>query len=150
MDYITKIDYCADDKPSSIIKRKLSEASGVASCPMLKGNPLTIWLENDGVIASGFPALVCEWHIFDAIVEKAKELGGKMYRGDGASQNGAKLGSDELPLDSIDGFISVNFYGGRVGHSTTRRSTYYVAVLAWAGICTNHRSDGFGGYITLR
>ena len=96
---------------------------------MLKGAPLDIWVSSsgEGIENSGFTSLVCEWHILEAIVNKANELGGVMYRGDVASQSGAKIGSEELPLDTIDAFISVNFYGGSVGSSTLRRSTYYAA-----------------------
>ena len=127
----------------------LSKLGGSAACSMLRGNPMKIWLTDDGVANSGYPGLICEWAVFDAIVEKAKELGGKMYRGDSAAQNGAKIGSPELPLDTIDSFISIEFYGNQIGKTTLRRSTYYSAILAWAGICTNNRSDGIGGYIRL-
>ena len=139
-----------DKGPASkkIIER-LSRNGGIAECRMLRGEPLKIWLTKEGVRNSGFPDLVCEWRILDAIVEKARALGGKMYRGDGASQNGAKIGSKELPLDTIDAFISVEFYGNQVGRSTLRRSTYFAAILAWAEICKNMRSDGKGGYIIL-
>ena len=116
---------------------------------MLRGKPLKIWLTREGVKNSGFPDLICEWKVFDAIIEKAKELGGKMYRGDSAAQNGEKVGSEKLPLDTIDSFISIRFYDNCIGKATTRRSTYYAAILAWAGICENKRSDGSGGYIVL-
>ena len=134
---------------SKIIAKKLEECGGSADCPMLRGEPLKIWLTTEGVRNSGFPNLICEWKIFDAIVNKARELGGKMYRGDGAAQSGAKIGSKELPLDTIDSFISLKFYGRNIGDSTLRRSTYYCAILAWAEICENKRSDGIGGYIEL-
>nr|MCR4661188.1 hypothetical protein [Clostridia bacterium] len=127
----------------------LNARGGKAECPMLKGEPITIWLSDDGVKNSGFANLICEWHIFDAIVDKACELGGKMYRGDSAAQNGKKIGSKELPLDTIDSFISIEFYGNNIGNTTTRRSTYYAAILAWAGVCQNYRSEGQGGYIVL-
>ena len=128
----------------------LKQSGGKAECPMLKGDPLTIWLTNEGVKNSGFANFVCEWNIFDAIVEKTRELGGKMYRGDSAAQNGAKIGSPELPLDSIDAYISIEFYGNQEGKSTLRRSTYYAAILAWAGICKNKRAGhGEPGHIEL-
>lgn len=138
-----------NELPSEKIIRLLNENGGSAECPMLRGKPLKIWLTREGVKNAGFPDLICEWKIFDAIVEKAKELGGKMYRGDSAAQNGEKIGSEKLPLDTIDAFISVNFYDNQIGKATTRRSTYYAAILAWAGICENKRSDGNGGYIQL-
>lgn len=128
----------------------LNANGGSASCPMLRGEPLKIWLTEDGVCNSGYPDLVCEWEVLDAIVSKAKELGGKMYRGDSGAQSGAKIGSKALPIDSIDAFVALNYFGGEVGKSTTRRSTYYAAILAWAAICDNRRSaNGEGGYIEL-
>ncbi len=150
MDCIKNIETNNSNLPSEIIKRKLSAEHGEASCPMLKNGSQKIWLTKDGVVMSGFSNLVCEWRIFDAIVEKAKELGGKMYRGDGAAQSGKKIGSDDFPIDTIDAFIGLNFYGAEVGGTTTRRSTYYAAILAWAGICFNYRSDGIGGYIVIK
>lgn len=119
--------------------------------PVLRGNPVPFWISpaNDGFISEGLRGVVLEWRIFDAIVKKAIALGGKMYRGDSAAHNGAKIGSDELPLDTIDGFISTEFYGSQIGSSTMRRSTYYSGILDWAGIAVNHRSNGHGGYITI-
>ena len=119
--------------------------------PMLKGEPLDIWVlsSGEGVANSGFSSLVCEWSIFDAIIKKANELGGKMYRGDGAAQKGEKIGTTEFPVDTMDAFLALEFYNGAIGETTTRRSTYYAGILAWAGIVENHRSVGQGGYITV-
>ena len=147
-----KTNVVSEDKglASKRIIELLKQNGGKAECPMLKGDPLVIWLTSDGVKNSGFANFVCEWQIFDAIVGKVRELGGKMYRGDSAAQNGAKIGSPELPLDSIDAYISIEFYGNQEGKSTLRRSTYYAAILAWAGICKNKRaSHGEPGHIEL-
>ena len=127
----------------------LNAHNGQAACSMLRGNDMRIWLNENGVIPEGFPALICKWEVFDAIVEKARQLGGKMYRGDGEAQRGERIGSDHFSLNTIDAFISVNFYGSHIGDTTLRRSTYYAAILKWAGICDNCRSDGNGGYIRL-
>ena len=148
-EYVENVSLNNVGKASQRIIEKFSECGGVSLCDMIKGDPLKIWLTADGVKNSGFPQLVCEWAILDAIVDKAKELGGRMYRGDSAAQNGAKIGSEALPLDTIDSFISIKYYGKKEGESTLRRSTYYAAILAWAGICKNYRSNGMGGYIEL-
>ena len=136
---------------AKVIQDKFMQSGGKSKMPMLKGEPLDIWVaaSGNGVENSGFTTLVCEWHILEAIVNKANELGGMMYRGDSAAQSGAKIGSDEFPLDTVDAYIAVEFYDGKIGTSTLRRSTYYCAILAWAGIVTNHRSRGKGGYITV-
>ena len=135
-----------------VIQDKLLACGGRSKLPMLKGEPLDMWVSpnGNGIENSGYTALVCEWHILEAIVKKANELGGTMFRGDSAAQNGAKIGSADLPADTVDGFISLEFYGASIGSSTTRRSTYYAAILAWAGIVENHRSKGQGGYIVVK
>lgn len=134
------------------IKEKLQKAGGSTFIPMLRGDDIKIWLSNDGegIIAEGLKNVVLEWEIFDAIVKKAISLGGEMYRGDGAAQSGKKIGSEDLSLDTIDGFISVNYYGKTIGDTTLRRSTYFSGILAWAGIADNCRSKGAGGYIKIR
>ena len=135
-----------------VIQNKFIECGGKAKMPMLKGEPLDIWVaaSGDGVENSGYANLICEWRILEAIVKKANELGGIMYKGDTAAQSGAKIGSEKFPLDTIDAFIALEFYGGNIGATTTRRSTYYAAILAWAGIVENHRSQGKGGYIIVK
>ena len=133
------------------LKEKIIESGGKAFMPVLKGDPVPFWLSSTerGFESAGLKGVVLEWEIFDAIVNKANSLGGKMYRGDSAAQNGAKIGSEELSDSTIDGFISLEFYGAKIGNTALRRSTYYAGILAWAGIVTNHRSQGKGGYITV-
>ena len=141
-----------ESKVVKAIQDKLAACGGFAKMPMLKGEPLDICADpyGKGITNSGFRGLVCEWHILDAIVKKASALGGIMYRGDSAAQKGAKIGSSELPLDTVDAFIALEFYGARIGSATLRRSTYYAAILAWAGIVENCRSKGQGGYIVVK
>ena len=144
-----------DNTKSSIIINTLQEKiiahNGQALMPTLKGHPIPFHLSSgkDGVESDGLRGVVLKWEIFDAIVKKAVSLGGKMFRGDSAAQNGARIGSDELSLDTIDGFISTKFYGAKIGDTTLRRSTYYSGILAWANIVVNHRSQGNGGFITV-
>ena len=68
------------------------------------------------------------------------------------AQKGKKIGSEDFPLETIDAYIGVKYYGAEIGKTTTRRSTYYAAILAWAGICYNYKSDGnaLGGYIQIK
>lgn len=75
--------------------------------------------------------------------------GGKLYRGEVAAQNGAKIGSDELPLTTIECYISTEFYGSKIGCSTMKRPTYFSGIFAWAGIATVHRSQGNGSFMTI-
>lgn len=140
-----------DQKVTKIIKEKLKSNGGKGTMSMLKGEDMDIYLsaDNEGVIASGYPILTMKWGMFEEIVKKASLLGGNMLRGDAGSQAGAKIGSEDLPLDSIDAFVSMKYFNRQKGETTTRRSTYFAAVLDWAGIATNCRSRGQGGYIEL-
>ena len=134
---------------SGEIIRAFNEHGGVADCPMMRGQSIKIWMTKDGVKNSALPSLLCTWKQFDEILEKAIALGGIMYRGDTAAQNGSRIGSNELPLDTMESFIAMNYFGRKEGETTVRRSTYYAAIMKWAGVCDNCRSDGKGGYISV-
>lgn len=139
---------------SKVVKRlkdKIVECGGKALMPVLKGEPVLFWLSSTqaGFESAGLKGFIFEWKVFDGIVKKAVSLGGKMYRGDVAAQHGAKIGSEDLPVTTIDGYISTEFYGSKIGSTTLRRSTYFSGILAWAGIATVHRSQGNGSFITI-
>ena len=140
-----------DSKVVKQLKNKIVESGGKALMPVLKGEPVPFWLSSSqaGFESAGLKGFLFEWKVFDGIIEKAVSLGGKMYRGDVAAQNGAKIGSEDLPITTIDGYISTEFYGSKIGSSTMRRSTYFSGILAWAGIITVHRSQGKGSFITV-
>lgn len=140
-----------DSKVIKRLKDKIVECGGKAFMPVLKGEPVPFWLSSTkaGFESAGLKGFVFEWKVFDGIVKKAVSLGGKMYRGDVAAQSGAKIGSEDLPITTIDGYISTEFYGSKIGSATLRRSTYFSGILAWAGIATVHRSQGKGSFITI-
>ena len=137
-----------DGPITKILKQKFNECGGEAYVPMLKGEDKLFWATEEGLYNNGFKGYLCRWEDFDLIMKKLEELGGMMYRGDSAAHGGYKLGSEELPLDTMDGFIALNIHKEQIGQSITRRSTYYAVVLAWAGIVKNRRgTKGRGGYI---
>lgn len=114
---------------------------------MIKDGIMKLWLsENSDEIKNDHYSVNCKFKILYAIYEQAISLGGTMYLGANAAHNGQRIGSDGFPVDTIDGFISIEFYGKNVRDTTQRRSTYYAAILDWAGFVTNHR----GGYITVK
>ncbi|MCH5162830.1 MAG: hypothetical protein J1G38_05010 [Clostridiales bacterium] len=139
-----KISYL--DFTKSIIDRFESEG-GKSQLTMINGGTMNLWLSDskNGIINSRYSSLNCEFKILYAIYEKAISLGGEMYLGANAAHNGQRIGSDGFPVDTIDAFISIEFYGKNVGDKTLRRSTYFAAILDWTGLVTNHR----GGYITV-
>lgn len=140
---IKKINYSEFEK---IILGKLANDGGSSEHIMLNRGIMKLWLseKNDGIRNSRY-SLNCEFKILYAIYEKAVSLGGTMYLGASAAHGGKRIGDKSFPVDTIDGFISLNFYGKKLKDSTLRRSTYYAAVLDWAGFAKNHR----GGYITV-
>ena len=139
-----KIGY--EDFKKSIFE-KFELCSGKAQHTMINGGIMELWLSDnkDGIYNSKYPSLNCKFDILYAIYEKAVSLGGEMYLGASAAMNGQRIGSENLSGDTIDGFISLNFYGSSIGDTTLRRSTYYAVILEWTGLVTNHR----GGYITV-
>ena len=125
---------------------KLIRDGGKSQYRMLRGGIMNLWLSKNGDgIENDHYSLNCEFKILYAIYEKAISLGGEMHLGANAAQNGERIGNDDFPVDTIDGFISVEFYGKKIGDKTLRRSTYYASILDWAGFITNH----WGGYITV-
>ena len=139
-----KISYADFEKT---ILDKLARDGGKYQINIINGGVMNIWLwySKNGIINYRYSSLNCEFKILYASYEKAISLGGEMYLGANAAQNGQRIGSDGFPVDTIDGFISIEFYGKNVGDKTLRRSTYYAAILDWAGFATNHR----GGVITI-
>lgn len=128
-----------------IILDKLAQDGG--RHPMMKGGLIRFSLseKGDGLMNDHYKALNCKFEILYAIYEKALSLGGRMYLGANEAVAGKKIGSNEFPVDTIDAFISIEFYNRTIGDSTLRRSTYFAYILEWAGFATNHR----GGYITI-
>ena len=126
---------------------KMAKEGGASQVRMINGGIMKLWLSErkNGIINDRFSSLNCEFKILYAIYDKALSLGGKMYLGANAAQNGQRIGSDGFPVDTIDAFISLEYYNKKIGDKTMRRSTYYAAILAWAGLVTNHR----GGYVTV-
>ena len=140
-----------DGPVAKLLKQKFNDCGGEAYIPMLKGEDKLFWATNEGLYNNGFKGYLCRWEEFDALINKLQELGGLMYRFDSAAQSGKKLGSDDLPLDSMEGFIAVNFHNDAIGRTITRRSTYYAVVLDWAEIVHNRRAhNGKPGYICIR
>ncbi|HIY96856.1 MAG TPA: hypothetical protein H9729_04140 [Candidatus Borkfalkia excrementigallinarum] len=140
-----KISYADFEKT---MRDKLERDGGKSQLTMINGGIMNLWLSDskNGIINSRYSSLNCEFKILYAIYEKAVSLGGEMYLGANAAQNGQKIGGDGFPVDTIDAFISINFYGKKIGDKTMRRSTYYAAILDWAGFVTNNR----GGTITIK
>ena len=132
-------------------KIKISMKCGLymKSLKNLKYDTFTLAPDGTGLQVQQLGDFILKWEHFQKIIEKANELGGKMYRGDELPQiKGFTLGK-EISHDFMEGFIASELLGAEDGKCVTRRSTYYSGILAWAGIITLHKSDGKGSYITV-
>jgi len=57
-------------------------------------------------------------------------------RGNGRA---GRLGSDQCPIDSIEGLIASRFYNAKVGDAVFRRISAVANILVAAGICAHGR-----------
>ena len=48
---------------------------------------------------------------------------------------GPRLGSEELPLDSLEGHVASKVYHQKNGDSVFRRSSVIANILVWAELC---------------
>ena len=129
-----------------VIKKKLNENNGQAFISLFNGDKCLITYDNSGKgLASPKipPVNQLVWEAFDAAVELVVKNGGRAVKGN--ARSGAKLGSDDLPLDSIEGYIASKVHGVQIGQSAFGPGFVIAAVLDWAGICYNKR-----GYLTIR
>jgi len=127
------------------IKEKLNASDGHASIPLFKGDLCEIGYDPNGkgLISPKIPpANQLVWEAFDAAVEVVIQNGGKAKKGN--AQSGGKLGSDKLPLDSVEGYIAHKVHGAELGMTAFGPGFVIAAVLDWADICRNER-----GYLTI-
>ena len=82
------------------------------------------------------------WGAFDAAVEVVINNGGKAKKGN--AQSGAKLGSEKLMLNSVEGFIAHKVHGAKEGETAFGPGFVICAILDWAEICRNER-----GYLSI-
>lgn len=127
------------------IKEKLNESGGRASIPLYSGDFCDIAYNSDGkgLISPKIPPVnQLIWEAFDAAVEVVMQNGGKAMKG--KARSGAKLGSDGLPLDSVEGYIAHKVHAVQIGETAFGPGFVIAAVLDWAEICNNER-----GYLTI-
>ncbi len=135
------------DSPVIIkIKEKLNACGGRTKIRLLQGDLCEIWFDSNGkglVSPKIPPANQLVWEAFDAAVEVVINNGGKAIKG--KARSGAKLGSDDLPLDSVEGYIAHKVHGVQEGETAFGPGFVICAVLDWAEICKNER-----GYLSIR
>lgn len=127
------------------IKEKLNACGGNTSVSLFTGKPCEIWYDNNGkgLVSPKIPvANHLTWEVFDAAVEIVMKNGGKAEKG--KAQSGAKLGSDNLPLNSVEGYVASKVHGVEEGKSAFGPAFVICAILDWAGVCKNER-----GYLSI-
>lgn len=127
------------------IKEKLNASGGRALIPLYSGDSCKIGYDSDGkgLVSPKIPPanqLLCR--AFEAAVEVVIQNGGKALKG--KARSGAKLGSDDLPITSVEGYIAYKVHGTKIGETAFGPGFVIAAVLDWAGICNNER-----GYLTI-
>ncbi len=127
------------------IKEKLNDNNGRAIIRLYQGDSCAIWFDENGkglVSPKIPPANQLVWEAFDAAVEVVLNNCGKVVKG--KARSGAKLGSDDLPLNSVEGYIAHKVHGVKEGETAFGPGFVICAVLDWADICKNER-----GYLTM-
>jgi hypothetical protein len=127
------------------IKEKLNAAGGQVSIPLYNKDSCDIRYDTfgKGLLSTKIPpANQLTWKAFDAAVEVVIKNNGKAEKG--KARSGAKLGSDDLPLDSIEGYIAHKVHNVQIGATAFGPGFVIAAVLDWAEICHNQR-----GYLTI-
>lgn len=135
-----------DDSPVvKRIKESLNAKGGRASIPLFRGDLCEIGFDVDGsgLVSPKIPiAKQLVWEVFDAAVEIVIENGGRAKKG--MAQSGARLGSDKLLLDSVEGHIAHKVHGVQEGETAFGPGFVIAAILDWAEICKNER-----GYLSI-
>lgn len=127
------------------IKEKLNESDGQAMVTLYSGDTCEIWFDQNGkglVSPKIPPANQLIWEAFDAAVEVVIDNGGKAKKGN--AQSGAKLGTEKLMMNSVEGYIAYKLHGAKEGDTAFGPGFVICAILDWAGVCKNER-----GYLVI-
>lgn len=128
------------------IKEKLNISDGRALIPLYNGDICEIGFDSNGkgLVSPKIPMPnQLTWDVFEAAVEVVIQNGGKVRKG--KARSGAKLGSDDLPLDSLEGYIAHKVHGVEVGKTAFGPGFVVAAILDWAEVCNNER-----GFVTIK
>jgi hypothetical protein len=116
-----------------IIRSKFENCGGSASIPNKKGGSFKASMTGDGINVDNLgkqPFL--PWEVFREAVWVMRLNGGKAQFGKAMK---GRLGSSDLPFDSLEGHIASQVYGKEAGESVFRRIVPISNILIWAGIC---------------
>lgn len=127
---------------TKLIKEKLNEIGGQAEIPLIQaGKKIIIGFDSDG---SG---LICDkipvpkqltWEVFIAAYDILIANDGELYKGYART---GKLGSERLPIDSLEGYIAYAVHGVEKGGSAFSPGFAIAAILDWVGVLKNERGS---------
>jgi hypothetical protein len=127
---------------TKLIKEKLNQNGGHATIPLItSGKQARIWFDPSG------EGLACDkipvpnqltWGVFVAAYNIAVAQDGELYKGYART---GKLGSDKLPVNSLEGYIAYEVHGVAEGESAYSPGFIIAAVLDWVGILINERGS---------
>lgn len=125
-----------DSRVIKRIKEKLNACGGTATIPLFNGDSCVIRFDSHstGLVSPKIPPMnQLKWEAFEAAVEVVIQNGGKAMKG--KARSGAKLGSADLPLNSVEGYIANKVHGVQLGQTAFGPGFVIAAVLDWADIC---------------
>ncbi len=124
------------------IKDKLNMSGGTATINLITaGNKAKIWFDKDGngLECDKIPvANQLTWDAFIAAYNIAVAQDGELYKG---YARAGKLGSEKLPMNSLEGYIAHEVHGIAMGESAYSPGFVIAAVLDWVGIFVNKRGS---------
>ncbi len=106
-----------------------------------KGNSVNCKLIEDGIevdcLSDSGHKNFLPWAVFRQAIHIMLKQDGRAERGSAVH----KLGSTELPLNSIEGYVAATVYGKTEGDSVFRRISPIAHILISSGICIDQRGD---------
>lgn len=124
-----------------LIKSKLNACGGTATIPLISdGKEATIAFNPDGsgLVCGKVPTKQLTWDVFVACYNILIMNDGELYKG---YARAGKLGSERLPIDSLEGYIAYAVHGIREGESAFSPGFVIAAILDWVGLLKNNRGS---------
>lgn len=140
--YLTKITVNQEDHfVKRMIIEKFNEYNGKTTIPLINDSKsLEVWFANDGggLESASVPKSQLCWDAFIAAYNIIIAQDGEAYKG---YARAGKLGSEKLPIASVEGYIASDVHDVKPGESAFSPGFAITAILGWAGIVNNERGS---------
>ncbi|MDF2672391.1 MAG: hypothetical protein K0R09_656 [Clostridiales bacterium] len=123
-----------------IIFEKFSEEGNPVVIPMLRPNKsFEARFCSNGIEVDALKRKeILTFDVFTKTVELLRKNGGRAKRGNAFK---GVLGDENLPIDSVEGYIAHWVYRKQQGEKVTLRITPIACILIWAGICRHETGE---------